>query len=257
LLSTKRFWEELAMNERRSWFKKGLLVTGLVALVLVPLLLVSVGSAQEDGPQAEQNLTAPAGGSAAGEVVSQIEDSDLAINDNWAKPDAAPADLIITDPEVDVQEAIESILDIDASSSTVVPAAAFTTDSNSRTWFFGFNSAYLYPNDTGQFCGIAPVYLPNGAKITAMTGYLYDNDGAASASLWLYPKRYKETTSASSMASVSTTSQSTAIQVLTDGTIGATGNPVDTSTFAYHLGICLFGTTSNLRFYSAEIFYTQ
>jgi hypothetical protein len=59
------------------------------------------------------------------------------------------------------------------------------------------------------------------------------------------------------MASVSTTSQSTAIQVLTDGTIGATGNPVDNSHFAYHLGVCMFSETSNLRLYSVEIHFER
>jgi hypothetical protein len=242
------------MKNRRDRFKYSVLALASL-LALVPLLVVSIGQAQDGDELVDDNLIFPTAEPASSDSVSQTQDWEQGFEDNLLIAVAEPADLVVTDPEADVQAIIQDTMGVAATNSVVVPAAAFAPDGSNREWFFGFNSAYLYPSGAGQYCGIAPVPLPNGVTITAMTVYVYDNE-AGNLSVWLYPKQYQTTTSASAMASVALSANSTSIRALTDVTIGSTGNPVNTSKFAYHLGVCLFGTTSNLRFYSAEIFYT-
>lgn len=171
--------------------------------------------------------------------------------------ESVPADLIVMEPEADVRALIADATNSVATQSNVIPAAAFSVDSSTRQWFFGFNSAYLSPTGAGNYCGIAPVYLPNGAEINAFAVYLYDNDAgeSATAAAYLYAKPLGTMTSSTTMASVATSTQSTSIQALADVTIASP--VVDNSTYTYHIGVCLWGTNSDLRFYAAQILYTR
>lgn len=138
------------------------------------------------------------------------------------------------------------------SSPLIIPAAAFTADSNTRQWFFGFNSAYLYPTGS-TYCGTAPVYLPDGVEVTSFVGYVYDNDAGPSVTenVYLYAKPLGTTTGSTTMASVETTTQSSDIQALADASIASA--VIDNSRYTYHLGVCLWGTNGNLRFYAARL----
>ena len=135
-----------------------------------------------------------------------------------------------------------------------IPAAAFNPDSNSRTWFFGFNSSYIYPNSASGYCGIAPLYLPQGAILTSMAAYVYDNDASFDVMVSLFPKELGTTTSASQSAQVMSTGQSTALQVLVDTMISP--SIIDNTHYTYHIGVCMFGADNNSRFYAVRVNYT-
>lgn len=137
-------------------------------------------------------------------------------------------------------------------SPVVISAADFRPDHPSRQWFFPFGSGVIYPAGSA-YCGTAPVTLPDGAKITSMTAYVYDNDVNSSVSLSLYPKPFKAISPGPALADV-ISSDSGSVQALTDSTIGTTGNPVDTSTYTYYLGLCMLSTSGTQQFHSVEIF---
>ncbi len=214
--------------------RKALLVFILLAVAAVPLSIAGIGWAQETDQNESPN-------SAAMREPGRNE----------------PADLIITDPEADVAQVIRDELGVVSNGSIVVPASALTVDGTHNTWFFPFSSGNIYPTGANNYCGAAPVYLPNGATITAMVAYVYDNDASQFVGVWLYSKPYKSLSSGSNIAGVSTTTDSTSIQALVDDSIGTTGNPVDYSTYTYHVGTCLWSTSSAHQFHSVEIFYTQ
>ena len=144
----------------------------------------------------------------------------------------------------------------DAGSPRVIPGAAFIVDGSSgRQWFFGFNSAYLYPSGAGNYCGIAPVYLPNGATVTAFTSYVLDNDATYNANVYLYAKPLGSTASSTTMADVATTAQNANLQALVDATILQPA--IDNANYTYHIGVCLWGVDSTMRFYASQILYSK
>jgi hypothetical protein len=229
--------EDFIMIFKGGLLKKVAIVVVLLALAAVPLVVVSIGAAQEetqtgaqDGSPVPPNLEPPA--------------------------EAEPADLVITDPQTDVQDAIKNTLNVNASGSVLVPASSLIVDGSGREWFFPFGWGYLYPNGANNYCGIASVYLPDGATITAMTAYVYDNDASQTVFVYLYPNSYKTASSYAPIASVSSVN-STSLQALTDATIDSTGNPVDLSTYTYYLGVCMWSTSSLHQFHGAEIFYSN
>lgn len=136
-------------------------------------------------------------------------------------------------------------------SPVVIPAAAFRPDSDNRQWGFGFNNAYLYPTGAAGYCGIAPVYLPDGAKVTRFTGYLYDNDGEDYVNVYLYAKPLGSASSSTYMALLTTSTNSTEIQTLSSTSI--TQPVIDNGRYVYHIGVCMWGTSDILRFYAAKI----
>lgn len=140
-----------------------------------------------------------------------------------------------------------------ARSPIVIPAAAFRVDSSNREWFFGFNSAYLYPTGSSAYCGIAPLYLPDGAEVTGFAAYLYDNDAIQSATAYLFAKPFASLASATMMASVQTTAQSADVQTLSAASILSA--PIDNSRNTYHIGVCLWGADSNMRLYAVKVEY--
>lgn len=133
----------------------------------------------------------------------------------------------------------------------MIPAAAFRPDSNNRQWGFGFTYAFLYPAGVSGYCGIAPVYLPDGARVTRFTGYLYDNDGQNSVNVYLYAKPLGSEASSTSMSLLTTSTNSTEIQTQSNWSI--TQPVIDNSRYVYHIGVCMWGTSDVLRFYAAKI----
>ena len=164
-------------------------------------------------------------------------------------------DLVISDPKADVPAEIEAFINAAVGESLVIPAADFVPDSNSRTWFFGFNSSYIYPNSASGYCGIAPLYLPQGATLTSMAAYVYDNDASFNVLVYLYPKELGTTTTATQSAQVMSTGQSTALQVLVDTTISPA--VIDNENYTYHLAVCMPGADNNSRFYAVQVYYTH
>lgn len=136
-------------------------------------------------------------------------------------------------------------------SPVVIPAAAFHPDSENREWFFGFSNAFIYPTGGVGYCGIAPLYLPDGVKVTGFTGYVFDNDGADYVNVYLLAKPLGSATSATHMALLSTFTQSTEIQTLSSTSI--TQPLIDNNRYIYHIGVCMVGTSDVLRFYAAKI----
>lgn len=168
-------------------------------------------------------------------------------------------DLVVTDPDVDLTSLIREEINITtALDSVLVPAAAFSSDGYAlSTYFFPFSGGYIYSTDnSGSLCAMAPVYLPDGVTVTAVSGYVYDNDVNANISLTLYAETYTSTGGDPTMASVSSPANNTSLQVITDTTIS--NAVVDLGTYAYYAATCLgYGASgSNNRLYAVQVFYT-
>jgi hypothetical protein len=116
--------------------------------------------------------------------------------------------------------------------------------------FFG----YIRQDGTGSVCLQAPAYLPAGATVTSVYGYLYDNHSSGDASVNLY--RVRNLTGAEdTMASVSTTgfANSTSIRYLGDITIT---QPAVSDLYSYYVFTCFPSDGAiNLRLYAVRIFY--
>lgn len=225
--------------------------TALLLAVLV-MIVLGVNGASPVQAQDQINDNDPIYGTQEPQTVPEL----LLNEDNaLADSDSTPADLIITDPNTDVRAAIADATNAVASYSDVIPAAAFSADSNTRQWFFGFNSSYIYPTGSETYCGIAPVYLPDGAVVTSFVGYVYDYTDSAAAHVYLYAKPIGNLSSSTTMADIHSSASSTDLQALVDTTIQAA--TIDNSAYTYHVGVCLGGTDSNLRFYTAQILYDR
>lgn len=230
-------------------------------LKILPLLLMLGGFALWTGGSSYAQAPEPtdANGPAPAAQVTQPAPVFDPSEPNGARPGAqrdraaALPDLVITDPDVDVVAEVERLTSATALQSMVVPASAFTADSNGRQWFFGFSNAFIYPTGSGSYCGIAPIYLPDGATVAAFTTYVYDNHADNGTVTYLHAKPIGSTTKATTMATLSTTGQSTSLQSLT--TFSITQPVVDNSSYTYYVGVCLWGPNDTLRFYAAQIMY--
>jgi hypothetical protein len=230
-------------------------------LKILPLLLMlgafalwSGGNSYAQAPEpTDANRPAPA---AQGTLPSPVFDPS---EPNGARPGAprdhaaARPDLVITDPNADVIAEVERLTGASAGNILAIPAAAFVPDGSGRQWGFGFNNAYLYPAGAGSYCGIAPVYLPNGATVTGVISYVYDYFGDDDVYTYLFARPIGSTTLATTMAIIATSGQSTSIQSLI--TFSITQPVINNSSYTYHLGVCLWGTNDTMRFYAAQIMY--
>lgn len=139
------------------------------------------------------------------------------------------------------------------SSPAVIPAAAFHADGSNRNWFFGFNSGYIYPTDTGSYCGVVALSLPQGVRVTSFTADLMDNDAVNSVYAYLYARPFASLNSSTNMAMVGSTIQSENIQTLVTTSIAA--GLIDNNLNTYHIGVCLWGSSNLLQFYSVRVGY--
>lgn len=224
--------------------------------ILAIMLPWAIQRSQAQSQPAEDNYPM---GSVSGSPQTTLPYSPEDINSTRMDQEQAAElpDLVITDPSLDVMAEVEKASGVKAGYSMVIPAADFTPDSDTRTWFFGFNSAYLYPTSVSGYCGIAPLYLPDGATVTSFIAYVYDNDPLAAVSAFLYAKPLGSTTSSTTMATVGTTNDGvgTTLQTVIDTNI--TQATIDNAAYTYHFGICMWGQTSDTRFYASQILYNK
>jgi hypothetical protein len=221
-----------------------------IVFIFAVTLLCATGISQAQSPnQGEDNGPGP------GVKLNQAAPPINLPDDNvlGAHTLAAP-DLIITDPDADVMAQVAEFTALAPAISQAIPAAAFTVDGSGRQWFFPFNGGYIYPSG-GSYCGIAPVSLPDGAQVTSFLSYVLDNDAAQDAFVYLYAKPLGTTASSTTMAVVGTTGQNAALQALVDATI--TQPVINNSAYVYHVGVCLWGTTSTQQFYASQILYQR
>jgi hypothetical protein len=141
----------------------------------------------------------------------------------------------------------------------VIPAAAFTSHGdNVEDYFFSSQVSgffgYIRQDGTASVCLQAPAYLPVGATVTSVYGYLYDNHSSGDAWVDLY--RVGNMTGAEdTMASVSTTgyANSSSIRYLGDTTIT---QPVVSDLYSYYVFTCFPSNGAiDLRLYAVRIFY--
>jgi hypothetical protein len=131
----------------------------------------------------------------------------------------------------------------------VIPAAAFRDDGISD-YFFSFGNGYIRSTGSASACLMAPVYLPDGILMDYLRIYAYDNH-AANFTMELRRKENSSTSSSQVLASVTTSGSSSAVQKVTDTTIGSP--VVDNRNYSYFLSTCLNSTTTSHRFYAAEL----
>ncbi|GAB5538949.1 MAG: hypothetical protein Salg2KO_10520 [Salibacteraceae bacterium] len=114
---------------------------------------------------------------------------------------------------------------------------------------------YLYTTgSTGDLHLFAPIYLPDGAIVTDVDFYVYDNSGAGDCTGYMYRQNHTSTTNSFMAITPSTTVSSGAVQTLNDNTIA--DPTIDTQNYNYHLRYTARGNDVNLRLYSARITYT-
>lgn len=144
-------------------------------------------------------------------------------------------------------------------SPLVIPAADFNSngDNVEDYWFSslvpGF-FGYIRQDGANSVCLQAPAYLPAGATVTDVYGYLYDNHSSEYAWVDLYRVR-NLTGVEDTMASVSTSgyANSTSIRYLGDTTIT---EPAISDLYSYYVFTCFPSNGStNLRLYAVRIFY--
>lgn len=117
-------------------------------------------------------------------------------------------------------------------------------------------AAYVSAFELGNVCCIvAPVHLPDGATVTSMFFYLYDDSGD-DLSMSLRRKRINNTVASSVLATVATAGTSTSVRILPDITI--TDPVIDNTQYSYFVTTdeCL-GSPPDLRVYQALIFYSE
>jgi hypothetical protein len=122
------------------------------------------------------------------------------------------------------------------------------------------NKPYRFFRNGGVIFGYAhaPVYLPDGAIITQLKSWVYDNDAATFVRSKLYRHDYGSTNAAVLVATSETTAAfaATTVQELTADAITAF-QVVDNSQYAYFLQFeASNSNTEELRLYAVRIEYT-
>ncbi len=134
-------------------------------------------------------------------------------------------------------------------SPVVVPGAAFRSDGHtSTTVFFSFSGGYIRGNTSG--CVMAPVYLPNYARINSIFASIYDND--ATNNVWLdFYRLDNYTGTAELIGTVNSTGNSTTIQTPYDYL--SSNNLVDYPTYSYYVATCM--ASADHRIYSVRVYF--
>lgn len=140
------------------------------------------------------------------------------------------------------------------SSPLVIPAAEFRSDGHDPDGvFFTFDSGY-FRGEGNNSCLMAPVNLPQFAAIDIVYASVYDNDSDSGVNVWVQLYRVNNYSGVVDlMASMETTTESTAIQVLSDASVSEPN--VSYPYYSYYVGACLESTAT--RLYSVRIYYTE
>jgi len=137
----------------------------------------------------------------------------------------------------------------------MIPPSDFSADSASSNYFFSFSGGYFGSGSDGGGCYMAPVYLPHGVTVQNFFAFLYDNSAGNDVSLTLRRKFNLDTNSSEVMGFVSSSGQSTSVQVVGDTSIEFA---VTSQNYSYSVTGCMFDSTANaLRIYGVWIFYLQ
>ncbi|MEM7297275.1 MAG: hypothetical protein AAF391_03300, partial [Bacteroidota bacterium] len=131
--------------------------------------------------------------------------------------------------------------------------------------FDGLTSEFIHGNFTNQqayFSGgggslgyaTAPIKLPDGAVITAVDGYLFDNDGGNFARVQVFRSQVGVGNSTETMAQVETSIESASVQTLTDNTIF--NSTIDNSNYSYRILFTARDNTSLTELHGVRITYT-
>lgn len=159
---------------------------------------------------------------------------------------------------------------------TVVSALSALPDAALATEYYVAPAADFRSNQPGDFvpgadifdwdlgyemvheCAHAPVVLPQGATVTSMTAYLYDNDNTANIYVNLRRRASTGGGPAENMAAVTSSLDSTSVVPYPDFTIDYAG--VDNDAYTYFLVFCSYSTLdihlALHRLYAVRVGYT-
>jgi hypothetical protein len=175
---------------------------------------------------------------------------------NWDAQDYYEPDVILIEPDLDLDEYVRTSHGITSESYVpplIVPAADFNRDSNSSDYYFLFSGGFFGSGFNTGGCFMAPVYLPHGVTVNNFFMFLYDNSTTHDISVVLRRKYNQDTTSSQIMGGVSTTGVSPNVQVLGDVTIDY---PVVDQNYSYFITTCMTTGNNDLRVYGSWIYYT-
>ena len=140
-----------------------------------------------------------------------------------------------------------------------VVGAALAASNNSSTYITSL-TGYVRPGSSGQFVGYAPLDLPQGATITAVTVYAYDNSNAPGVQTWYCGVTRRLLTS---LAGTVVLERSFSIDWAASSNVRATTQTggthvVDKSSSAYWLRASVSNTdgSSDFRLYGCRVAYT-
>ena len=133
----------------------------------------------------------------------------------------------------------------------IVPAAEFAYSGLGTSYQFILTQGYVVG---GPGCGMAPLYLPNRARVTEVWASLYDNDAAADRDAWLYVYRVNHFTGqAQLMAFLSTAGRSPWDGIISVADTVVNYARVDHLNYGYYAYGCV--QSANTRIYSLRLFY--
>ncbi len=200
----------------------------------------------------------------ASEVNENFDAVKTAVDDNDARLTAAEG--TVTDHETRLT-AVES--QVKETGAVSVTAHAFSDYGNNTDdgalpchWIRSVNYGFFRNTGTSACTATAPVALPHGATVTAVSCRLYDNEGSTA---YIYPVSLVRSSLTSdtvgSVFSTSFTTTSTGSQIMAASLSGsATLALVDNTSYAYYLSVGFDSTglvtNTNLRLYTCKVEYT-
>jgi hypothetical protein len=141
-------------------------------------------------------------------------------------------------------------------SALVLGAADFTSSIGAD--YFQTASGYIYANQIGLGM-VAPVHLPDGATITELRCYYYDNHAAPVAFTFDLYRRGLFDTAGTSIANAAVTTTTNTTTVRSAVTTAITTPAVDNTSYAYYVRIQLDATPTfvdnNVRLYGCRVLY--
>ena len=251
------------------WLVRGFVVTSLVLSAVLLIVRPPAGWAQggdeDKGPVSTPIIDEPLDEPGTDDPEGQLPVVALSSGTSDKNPEwrHVPDDNPPHDPGTDEPAGGAASTRVTAqgySSPLLIPAADFTSHGeNVEDYFFSSQVSgffgYIRQDGTGSVCLQAPAYLPAGATVTSVYGYLYDNHSSGDASVNLY--RVRNLTGAEdTMASVSTTgfANSTSIRYLGDITVD---EPAVSDLYSYYVFTCFPSDGGiDLRLYAVRIFYS-
>lgn len=128
-----------------------------------------------------------------------------------------------------------------------IPGCEFGAVYENYDWY---RASYLYTLAAGATHWVAGVHLPDGAVVTEINGYVYDND-ASDIIVRLY--RSNHSGGYNTMADVTSSGASTSVRTFTDNSIDYA--TIDNEDYYYYARVGLNSGDSNHRLYQIRIKY--